>query len=111
MPPQLGAELSLGGQKKVLRYTAPALAKVQRELDGQVLAETLFYISRASIHHVAVMVWGGRLHEDPDLEIDEVLEQLEPPIDAAAQAIVEALAPWIQVGKRKRKPRKKKPTT
>lgn len=96
MPPSTGATVLLGDEQVTLRYTAPALRKIQSKLGGASLQETVSGLSDVSIEHILVMVWGGLLHESPDLRIEQVVDQLEPPLHTAIEAIMEALDPWIQ---------------
>lgn len=97
MPPKIGANVRLGGKTRTLRYTAPALMRVQEELDGANLQETVAEVGGISFRHIAVMVWGGLLHSNPDLTIGEAAEMVEPPIQRLVAAIMDALGPWITV--------------
>jgi len=96
MPPKTGAKVRLGGKLRTLRYTAPALGRVQDELDGEPLLQTVNSLGQVSLRTVAVMVWGGLLHDDQELSVEAAAELIEPPLKPIIDGIVEALGPWIE---------------
>lgn len=98
MPPLIGAKIQLGGVERTLRFTAPALVKVQSQLGGTPLGDTMGFVARASMRHITVLLWGGLLHETPELKLEDAEALVEPPIKDLVSAIVSALDPWLARG-------------
>lgn len=111
MPPAVGAAITFAGESRTLRFTAPVLARVQRELNGEALLDSIGQLARGSIRHVAVLTWGGLLHELPELKVDGVLEHMEPPILDLSRACLEALRPWVRSTEPAADPEKKSTPT
>lgn len=97
MPPFEGAKVQLGGLQRTLRYTSRSLARAEDELGGVPLASIVASVGMVSIRHVSVMVWAGRLFEDPDLSLEDVYDLIEPPLAPLIAAITEGLGPWMTV--------------
>lgn len=96
MPPVVGVVITFAGELRTLRYTAAVLARVQRELGGEALLDSINQLGRGSMRHLSVFTCCGLLHELPDLTADKVLEVMEPPIVAASKSCLEALSPWVR---------------
>lgn len=105
MPPSTGAAVRLGGRTRTIRYTPRSLLAAQRELatndrpEGPGVGEILVEVAGVSVRHLSVMLWAGLLHEDGDLTVDAVLDELEPPIEPLINGIAEGLKPWMQLEK------------
>ena len=105
MPPSTGAVVRLGGRSRTIRYTPRALLAAQRELgtrdrpQGPGFGEILVEVAVVSVHPLSVILWAGLLHEDPDLKVDDVVDQLEPPIEPLINGIAEGLKPWMEIEK------------
>jgi hypothetical protein len=104
MPPKTGVKVKFAGKQITLRYTAPALAKLEDHRGGEALALTLAKASQFSVTAVAALIWAGQLHEDQPLSYDDVLLNLEPPIDVVFEAVGKALEPWQEMGATAGKP-------
>lgn len=114
MPPKIGAHVALGGKTRTLRYTAPSLLRIQEELGGADLHATMEAVSRVSFRHIIAMVWGGLLHDMPDLTIEEAAEMIQPPMQRLVTGITDALGPWVELvpeGEEEATPAKKKGPT
>lgn len=96
MPPNNGPKIKLGGKVKTLRYTQPALMRLEDERGGEALSETLQRAAAMSSKALTALVWAGRLYQEPELTIEEAAAQIGPPFMPALDAIVEALKPWIE---------------
>ena len=95
MPPSTGVKVKLNGKQATLRYTMPSLNKLEDARGGEALGDTLARAGQMSSRAITALVWAGRLHEQPDLTMDEVAESLRPPFTAVVLAVTEALKPWL----------------
>jgi hypothetical protein len=98
MPPATGVKIELGGKVRTLRYTMPALERLEDDRRGETVAETLTKAAQLSARAIAALVWAGLLHEEPKLERDAVGSLIEPPFEPTLEAITEALRPWLRAG-------------
>jgi hypothetical protein len=96
MPPASGVKIKLNGKQATLRYTMPALNRLEDERGGESLGETLSRAGQMSSRAITALVWAGRLHEDADLTMDAVAESIAPPFTGLVLSITEALTPWLK---------------
>lgn len=95
MTPTKGTRVKLGGAVRTLRFTNRALVAIEDEL-GLTLIEAGAAVQRGSLKAISALAWAGRLHGEPALTLDEVLDQidlrrLEEIGDAIGQALETAL--------------------
>ena len=95
MPPTEGVPVSFGGREYTLRYTWPALRKLQNERNGEGLGQTLMKASQIAPDAITALVWAGLLHEHRDMKIGDVYDLIEPPLPELVNKCVKALEPWM----------------
>lgn len=93
--PGTGVKVKLGGKQVTLRYTMPALNRLEDERGGESLGATLGKAGEMSSRAITALVWAGRLHEEPELTQDAVAESIAPPFTDLVLKITEALKPWL----------------
>jgi hypothetical protein len=91
-----GAKVELGGKRRTLRYTMPALNRLENERRGEGVADTLTAAAQLHTSAITALIWAGLLHEDPTLEPSGAAELIEPPFEAILDAITQALTPWLK---------------
>lgn len=95
MPPKTGVKIKLGGRTRTLRYTTPALNRMEDER-GEPLTRTLVAAGQYSTRAITALVWAGLLHEEPALEIADVEQIIDPPVNPVLSAVMKALEPWVK---------------
>lgn len=96
MPPTSGATLELGGKQRTIRYTMPALNKLEAERRGESVAETLQHAASLQASAITALVWAGLLHDDPKVTMGQAAGLIEPPFEPILNAITEGLRPWLK---------------
>jgi hypothetical protein len=96
MPPTNGTKVKLAGKQRTLRYTQPALEKLEDERNGEPLGVTIQQAGRLSAKAITALLWAGLQHEEPAPAIDDVRHLIVPPYRPIVDAVVEALTPWIE---------------
>ena len=88
----------IDGEKKFLRFDQSALAHLIDNLDVQGLSEIPSVVSTLDGETLKVLVWAGRLWEEPDLKIEDVgswYYSLLPTYNSAIEAL--NLSLWGEV--------------
>lgn len=70
-----GVEVEIGGKKRTLKYTLYALCKLDEKTGKNPLDGTMFSAMRPS--DVVAVLWAGLLHEEPELNADELAKQID----------------------------------
>lgn len=93
MPPIKGVPVTIGGERRTLRYTARALDRLENET-GLSLGQIQGRARLGNFRLTVSLIWVGLLHEDKELSRDTVLDWLEDlsVIDELASAIDQAMA-------------------
>lgn len=74
--PTPSVTITLGGAERHLRYTTRALVSIE-DATGKASSETSMRLMMGSVRTIATMIWGGLLHEDPKLTIDDVIDMID----------------------------------
>lgn len=74
--PTKGVKLKMGGKLRTLRFDNAALVAIEDEV-GLTLTELGAALQRGSLKTVATLLWAGRLHDEPDLTLSEVVAQVD----------------------------------
>jgi hypothetical protein len=70
--------ITLGGEKRALRFTNRALVAIEDET-GKTMAEIGTRATLGSFRAISVMLWAALLHEQPKLTVDQVIDMIELP--------------------------------
>jgi hypothetical protein len=85
-----GVEIKLGKQKRYLLLTTDSLARYEEVTGKKLMAQST--AKNFSLWDVIVVVWSLLLHEDPNLEVRDVGNMIDPAnmgplMNAVAKAI------------------------
>lgn len=92
MPSSKGVPVKIGGAQRILRYNARALDRLETET-GLSLGQIQTRVAMGAFKHSVTLIWVGLLHAEKELERDTVLdwlddlEELEPLVNSAADAL------------------------
>lgn len=96
--PGSAVPVEIAGTSRRLRFTNRAQFKL-REVAGAALPELLLRGGTLDGQALTHLVWAGRLHAEPDLEVDTVVDELDPAdypkYIAAIMAAVHEAMPWM----------------
>lgn len=70
-----GVEIIIDGKKRVLKYTLYSLCKLDEKTGKNPLDGGMFSEMRPS--DVAAVLWAGLLHEDKNLQMEELAEKID----------------------------------
>lgn len=73
MPPLNGVQVTLGGEKRTLRFTTKSLVRLERDT-GLAMGEMAGRMAAGSLFSICAFVWAGLIHAEPKLTIDDVVE-------------------------------------
>lgn len=74
MPAPAGARVKLGGKTRTLRLTMRGLYRAEEETPNRTPLHHAVRIAQGSVLSLALLTWAALLHEDDDLEIEDVLD-------------------------------------
>ena len=81
------ARVLINGEEKFLRFDQGALSSLTNELGIQGLADIPSAIASLDADVLSVLVWSGRLWEEPDLTIEQTRSMFFPLIPTYEKAI------------------------
>lgn len=97
MPPTTGVKIKLGPKQYTLRYTQPALEKLEGHRGGEALLDTFERAAKFQASAIAALIWAGLLHAEPELTPEATSARIEPPYKPLIEAMIEALKPWLDM--------------
>jgi hypothetical protein len=81
---------AINGEKRELRYTQRALRLLAEELKLESIAQIPRLIASLDVRIIATCVWAARLHQEPELTVDDV-EGWSYPLNGAIASCSSAL--------------------
>ncbi len=89
--PTKAVKLRMGGSMRQLRFDNAALIAIEDEA-GLTVTELGAALQRGSLKTVAVLLWAGRLHAEPELKLAEVINEIDlRKLQDVAQAVEQAM--------------------